>query len=132
MVYWVLLMINPKRNDGRNRYYSISNKLRKDGKSSEEFEIIFNALSLEEVIGLKLELASKSSFNGKLYGVPIWHSIPNLVRDAVLKYALSATRSKREAARFLGLNKLVMKKVINKFSIDKYFEEGLDKKEKMP
>ena len=115
-----------KRNEGRNRYYSISNKLRKEGKSSEEFEIIFNNLSLEEVIGLKLELASKSSFNGKLYGVPIWYSIPSIVKDAVLKYALSATRSKREAARFLGLNELAMKKNINKYRIDNYFEKEVD------
>ena len=118
-----------KRNEGRNRYYSISNKLRKDGKSSEEFEILFNNLSLEEVIGLKLELASKSSFNGKLYGVPIWYSIPSIVKDAVLKYALSATRSKREAARFLGLNELAMKKNINKYRIDNYFEKEVDKED---
>ena len=129
MVYWVWRMANPKRSDGRNRYYSISNKLRKDGKSSEEFEIIFNNLSLEEVIGLKLELASKSAFKGKLYGVPLWYSIPNIVRDAVLKYALSATRSKREAARFLGLNELAMKKNINRYKIDDYFEKELDKKD---
>ena len=115
------------RSDGRNRDYSISHKLRKDGKSSEEFEIIFNNLSLEEVIGLKLELASKSSFNGKLYGVPIWYSIPTIVKDAVLKYAVSATRSKREAARFLGLNELVLKKNINRYKIDNYFEKKVDK-----
>ena len=114
------------RSDGRNRNYSISNKLRKAGKSSEEFEIIFNGLSLEEVIGLKLELASKSAFNGKLYGVPIWYRIPNIVRDAVLKYALSATRSKREAARFLGLNELSMKKNIKRYKIDNYFEKKVD------
>ena len=53
-----------KATPGRNKYYSISNKLKKENRSSEEFEIIFNNLSLEEVIGLKLELASKSSFNG--------------------------------------------------------------------
>ena len=47
---------------------------------SEEFEIIFNNLSLEEVIGLKLELASKSSFNGKLYG---------LFCDSGLKYSIT-------------------------------------------
>mgnify|MGYP003629974493 CR=1 FL=1 len=67
-------MKTKKKNEGRNKYYSISNKLKKDGKSSEEFEIIFNALSLEEVIGLKLELASKSAFKGKLYGLPLWYS----------------------------------------------------------
>ena len=120
-------MVNPKKNEGRNRYYSISNKLKKENKSSEEFEIIFNNLSLEEVIGLKLELASKSSFNGKLYGVPIWNSIPSIVKDAVLKYALSATRSKREAARFLGLNEFAMKRLINKYRIDNYFEKTVDK-----
>ena len=117
------------RSDGRNRDYSISHKLRKDGKSSEEFEILFNNLSLEEVIGLKLELASKSSFNGKLYGVPIWYSIPTIVKDAVLKYAVSATRSKREAARFLGLNELTLKKNINRYKIDNYFEKKVDKEE---
>ena len=120
-------MVNPKRNEGRNRYYSISSKLKRENKSSEEFEILFNSLSLEEVIGLKLELASKSSFNGKLYGVPIWNSIPSIVKDAVLKYALSATRSKREAARFLGLNEFAMKRLINKYRIDSYFEKTVDK-----
>ena len=120
-------MASRKRNEGRNKDYSISSKLKKQKKSSEEFEIIFNALSLEEVIALKLELASKSSFNGKLYGVPIWNSIPSIVKDAVLKYALSATRSKREAARFLGLNEFAMKKLINKYRIDSYFEKVVDK-----
>ena len=125
------LMATLKRHDGRNRYYSISNKLKREKRSSEEFEIIFNSLSLEEVIGLKLELASKSSFNKKLYGVPIWNSVPSIVKDAVLKYALSATRSKREAARFLGLNEFAMKKLINKYKVDSYFEKTLDKGDDM-
>ena len=114
------------RLDGRNRYYSISKKLRKEGKSSEEFEIIFNSLSLEEVIGLKLELASKSAFKGKMYGLPLWYSMPSIVKDAMLKYALSATRSKREAARFLGLNEFSLRLLIRKYKIDMYFE-NLDK-----
>ena len=105
---------------------SFSKKLRKEGKSSEEFEIIFNSLSLEEVIGLKLELASKSAFKGKMYGLPLWHSMPSIVKDAVLKYALSATRSKREAARFLGLNEFSLRLLIRKYKIDMYFE-SLDK-----
>ena len=119
------------RSDGRNRDYSISNKLRKDGKSSEEFEIIFNNLSLEEVIGLKLELASKSAFKGKLYGLPLWYSVPSSVKAAILKYAMSATRSKREAARFLGLNELVLKNLIRKHKIDDYFKKKLDKEEEI-
>jgi len=56
---------------GNNRYYSISNKLRKENKSNDEFENMLNCLDLEECIGLKLELASKAA-GGKLFGLPVW------------------------------------------------------------
>ena len=127
MVYWVLQMMK-KKNNGRNRYYSLSNKLKKEGRCSEEFEILFNNLSLEEVIGLKLELASKFGLNGKMYGLPIWYSLRTIVKDAVLKYAMSATRSKREAARFLGLHENNFNLLLRKHKIDSYFLEEVDKK----
>ena len=120
-------MIKKNKNSGKNLYYSLSNKLRKEGKSSEEFEILFNSLSLEEVIGLKLELASKFGLRGKMYGLPIWYSLRTIVKDAVLKYAVSATRSKREAARFLGLHEQSLNILLRKHKIDKYFEEDIDK-----
>ena len=44
---------------GKNAYYSISKKLRKESKSSEEFELMLNGLSLEDVIALKLEIATR-------------------------------------------------------------------------
>ena len=128
MVYWVLQMI--KKNKNNIRYYSLSNKLRKEGKSSEEFEILFNNLSLEDVIGLKLELASKFGLRGKMYGLPIWYSLRTIVKDAVLKYAVSATRSKREAARFLGLHEQSINILLRKHKVDKYFEEDIDKESK--
>ena len=118
------------KNSGRNLYYSLSNKLRKEGKSSEEFEILFNNLSLEEVIGLKLELASKFGLRGKMYGLPIWYSLRTIVKDAVLKYAVSATRSKREAARFLGLHEQSLNILLRRHKVDKYFEEDIDKESK--
>ena len=120
-------MMKKNKNVGRNLYYSISNKLRKEGKSSEEFEILFNNLSLEEVIGLKLELSSKFGLKGKMYGLPIWYSLRTIVKDAILKYALSATRSKREAARFLGIQENSFKLLIRSHQIDSYFEEKIDK-----
>tara|TARA_Y100000034_G_scaffold27316_1_gene32601 strand:- start:60 stop:431 length:372 start_codon:yes stop_codon:yes gene_type:complete len=123
-------MIKKNKNIGRNHYYSLSNKLRKEGKTSEEFEILFNNLSLEEVIGLKLELASKFGLRGKMYGLPIWYSLRTIVKDAVLKYAVSATRSKREAARFLGLHEQSLNILLRKHKVDKYFEEGIDKESK--
>ena len=123
-------MIKKNKNSGRNLHYSLSSKLRKEGKSSEEFEILFNNLSLEEVIGLKLELASKFGLRGKMYGLPIWYSLRTIVKDAVLKYAVSATRSKREAARFLGLHEQSLNILLRKHKVDKYFEEDVDKESK--
>ena len=123
-------MIKKNKNIGRNHHYSLSNKLRKEGKSSEEFEILFNNLSLEEVIGLKLELASKFGLRGKMYGLPIWYSLRTIVKDAVLKYAVSATRSKREAARFLGLHEQSLNILLRKHKVDSYFEEEVDKESK--
>ena len=123
-------MIKKNKNSGKNLYYSLSNKLRKEGKTSEEFEILFNNLSLEEVIGLKLELASKFGLRGKMYGLPIWYSLRTIVKDAVLKYAVSATRSKREAARFLGLHEQSLNILLRKHKVDKYFEEEVDKESK--
>ena len=64
---------------------------------------MLNSLSLEEIIALKLELAAQAS-GSPLYGIPIWKNLLSIVRDAVIKYALSATRTKKEAARFLGMD----------------------------
>ena len=108
---------------GKNKYYSLSRKLRRDDRSNDEFEVMLNSLSLEEVIGLKLELASKAA-GGKLYGLPLWHSMENIVKDAVLKYVLSASRTKMESARFLGVSKKYFNKICKKYSVESYFEEN--------
>jgi len=107
---------------GKNRYYSISKKLVKEHKSNEEFEVMLNNLSLEEVIALKLELASKSA-GGSLYGIPLWRSLKYIVEDAVLKYAFSACRTRKEVARFLGLRSIEMRKISRRYEPDSYFEE---------
>jgi len=111
-----------KRRTGKNRYYSMARKLRREGKSTVEFEVMLNNLSLEDLIALKLELASKVA-GSKLYGFKLWHSIPDLVRDAMLKYAMSATRTKNEAQRFLGIDSLNYKKMLKKYQTESFFEE---------
>jgi len=108
---------------GRNKNYSISKKLRKDGKTSIEFEVMLNNLSLEEVVALKLELATKP-IGSKLYGFKIWNSLSDIIRDATLKYALSATKTKAESMRFLGLSLSSYKKFLKKYQIDDYFEDN--------
>ena len=114
-----------KNYNGKNKNYSIINKLRKERKSNDEFEIMLNNLSLEEVIALKLELSSRS-FSKRMYGIPLWSNLISIVQDAVLKYALSATRTQAEAMRMLGLKETNMHDLKKKFNPDDYFidEEG--------
>ena len=67
-------MWKKRKYSGKNVNYSLTNKLRSDNRSNEEFEVMINNLSLEEVIALKLELSS-TRFGFKLYGIPLWYSI---------------------------------------------------------
>jgi len=111
-----------KRRQGACMHYSISKKLRKEYKVTSEFEIMLNNLSLEEVIGLKLELAAKAA-GGKLYGIPLWYSLPNIAKDAVFKYALSACQTKKETAAFLGIDMQTFHKLQKKFETEDYFAD---------
>ncbi len=111
-----------KTNKGKSENYSMIRKLRNEKRSTEEFEVFLNQLSLEEVIALKLEL-STASVGGKLYGLPLWQSMPNIIKEAVMKYAISATKTKGDAARFLGLTTATFNRLQKKFQIDEYFFE---------
>lgn len=99
---------------GKNDSYSVVRKLRNENKSDDTFEVKVNNLSLEELIALKLELSS-NDVGGTLFGLPLWTSMPDIVRDGLLRYALSATRTKGEAMRLLGLTSKDYKKLVDKF-----------------
>ena len=45
------------------------------------------SLPLEDIIALKLELASKP-VNNRLYGLELWKSLPYIARDAAMKFVL--------------------------------------------
>ena len=107
---------------GRNTYYSLSKKLSQEKRINNDFLIMLNHLSLEEVIGLKLEVASKP-VNNRLYGLPVWKNLTNLVKDAIFKYAYSATRTQMEAMRFLGLRANSFYKLREKYDPVSYFED---------
>tara|TARA_Y100000310_G_scaffold114460_1_gene112953 strand:- start:188 stop:568 length:381 start_codon:yes stop_codon:yes gene_type:complete len=115
----------PKRHDGTVKNFSISKKLKSELKINEEFEIMLASLSLEEIIALKLELAAKA-VNGYMYGIPIWYTLPTIVKDAVLKFSFSAARSKKEAARFLGIDIMSFNNLVNNYRIKSFFEKKDD------
>ena len=101
--------------------HSFINLMKKNRRINENFLNILSSLSLEEVIALKLELSIKN-INNKMYNFPLWSSMPNITRDALLRYAMAACQSKKDMARFLGIP-------INKFGdiLKKYNTERLYK-----
>ena len=102
---------------GRNYTYSLRNKFRREKKTSDDFEAMIHNLSLEELIGLKLELAA-SHINNKLYNFPVYKSLRYIVKEACLHFALSSTRTFGDAAAFLGLRESQLNNEVRKFNID--------------
>ena len=107
---------------GKNYYYSFRNKLKKQKKITDDFEIMLNTLTIEELIALKLELSSYN-INNKLYNIPIYKNFIYIVKEACLNYALSACRTKGESARMLGLNESAFETELKKFKVESYFQD---------
>ena len=68
-----------------NKEYSILRKLRQEKKITDEFEVMLGSLSLEDLISLKLEISSRL-FRGKVVGIPIWKSLPYILRESMLRH----------------------------------------------
>jgi len=102
---------------GRNYKYSLRNKLKREKKITDDFEVMLFRLSLEELIGLKLELAA-SHINNRLYNFPVYRSMRYIVKEACLHFALSSTRTFDDAASFLGIRPGELRKEISKYQID--------------
>jgi benzoyl-CoA reductase/2-hydroxyglutaryl-CoA dehydratase subunit BcrC/BadD/HgdB len=108
-------------NKSEIKYYSISKKLKREKKITEEFEVMLNNLSLEEIIALKLELASKI-IKGKLYGLNIYNNLPIIAKDAAVKYAFSACRTKTAAAAMLGISYRRLMQLQKEYNYSSFFE----------
>ena len=106
-----------KEYKGKNYKYSLRNILKRDIKITDDFEIMLQSLSLEEVIALKFELAA-SHINNKLYNFPVYRSIKYITKEACLHFALSSTRTFGDAASFLGIRPSELRKEIHKYQID--------------
>ena len=101
---------------GTNYYYSLRNKLKRENKIDDHFEVLLNGLTMEELIGLKLEVAS-SHVNNRLYGFPILSAMRSMCEEACIRYAASACKTTVEAASFLGIDRAKYLNKIKKFNI---------------
>jgi len=101
---------------------SIINKLTHEGVVSQDLLVLINNLTLEDLIAIKLEL-SCALVRNKLYGIDFWSNSCYIIREALLKFAISVSRSKKDAARFLGLDLREFNTQYKKYNIESYFKE---------
>ena len=114
------MKVSDSRSTTKNK--SIINKLTHENKLNNSLLVLINNLTLEDLIAIKLELAC-SHVNNRLYGLDIWNKLGYIIREATLKFAISTTQSKKDAARFLGLDYLAFKKQLQNFEVESFFEE---------
>lgn len=114
-------MVNSKklveRLRGRNYNQSLLRKLKKEKIITKELETLISNLTLEDLISLKLEIAAKN-VRGKLFGFPIMDATKQIVKEALIKFALSASSSHKNAAFILGISLAELKRYIRKYEIN--------------
>ena len=118
--------MKPRKSDslGFCKDLSLSRKLRNEEKSNEAFEIMLSALTLEEIIGLKLECASRLT-NGKLYGFNLWTKIVDVSKEALYNAVISVTNTNKEATRVLGISLQTFKSLKQKYDIKNSYDDKL-------
>ena len=108
----------------KGKNYSFINLMKRNRRINENFMNVLSTLTLEEVIALKLETSIKN-INNKLYNFPLWAAMPNITRDALLRYAMSACQSKRDMARFLGIPINKFNDIIKKYKTEELFDNNM-------
>ena len=83
--------------------FNLKKKLIKKKNIDIDFCHKLNRLTLEEIITLKLQLSSES-LGGKLFGFPLTKFVNNIIKDSLINFALSSSKSFREAAKILGIS----------------------------
>jgi hypothetical protein len=96
---------------------SFISKLKNEGRINENFLNIISDLTLEELIAIKIEMASRL-FRGKLYGIPIWISMPRIVKEAMLHVAINSCKTKTDMCSFLGITLDQFNEIIKDYNLD--------------
>ena len=119
--------MKPRKSDSQGfcNDLSFSEKLRNQEKSNEAFEIMLCALTLEEIIGLKLECSSRLT-NGKMYGFNLWSNIVAITKEAVYNAVISVAKTNREATRILGINEQTFKTLKKKYKIREEYDIDIE------
>ena len=63
--------------------------------------------------------------NNRPYGFDMWRNSVYIFKEALLKFAISTTKSKKDAARFLGLTYVEFKRVMSTYKVKDYFTDDI-------
>ncbi len=100
-----------------NQNYNLKKQLLSENKINKDFLEKLNFITLEELITLKLLVASKS-LRGKLCNFPLLKYSSDICKEAVVRYALSESKNIREASLILGIKKIDLQRYIKNYNID--------------
>ena len=87
-----------------NKNYNLKNKLLKESKIDKQFLEKLSFITLEDLITLKL-LVSTESLKGKIYNFPFLKYTTDICKEAIVRFALSSAKNRREASLILGMKK---------------------------
>jgi len=111
-----------KKRRSKYKHKSVINKLLNNNIINESNLTFIDSMSLEDLIAVKLELSARY-INNKLYAFNLLSNTNRLVKEAIIKFAISATQSKMDAARFLGIDYEGLRKLVNEYGLQDYIDE---------
>ena len=97
-----------------NNIHSLTQK----GILSNELLVLISNMTLEDLIAIKIELSSYHLKN-RLFGLDIWKKMDYITKEALMRVAISCTKSNSEAARFLGITLVDYRNNLKKFNMYK-------------
>ena len=100
---------------------SIIQKFKDQNKINDETLVTLNTFTIEDLIAIKLEL-SANNINNRLYVLDIWKKSDYIIKDALLKFAVSTTKSKKDAARFLGVSYSEFNNLYKRYQLEDFFK----------
>mgnify|MGYP003112419033 CR=1 FL=1 len=103
---------------------SIIRYLKDQNKVNDSLLVCINNLTIEDLIAVKLEL-SANHINNRFYGFDMWRKFGYITKEALLKFAISTTNSKKSAARFLGLTYSEFKRVCKNYKVNDYLSDDI-------
>jgi len=106
-----------------NKNYNLKNKLLKENKIDKDFLEKINFITLEELITLKLLVATES-IKGKLYNFPFLKYTSDICKEAIVRFALSQSNNRREASLILGMKKADFISYIREYGLTEEFNYG--------